>query len=84
MGKKCSLLFKWDARTISEENIQIFSDIDALAVSMSEKLLRVCRRHTACRRHACFLLEKRVLPYQENALISPLNHERRVIEQSTS
>ena len=37
MGKKCSLLFKWDARTIFEENIQIFSDIDALAVSMSEK-----------------------------------------------
>ena len=28
------------------KTIKIFSDIDALAVSMSEKFLRVCRRHT--------------------------------------
>ena len=39
---------------------KIFSDIDALAVSMSEKLLRVCRRHTR------ISLEKRVLLFSEN------------------
>ena len=39
MGRRCTLSVKWECNFF-EENIQIFSDIDALAVSMSEKFLR--------------------------------------------
>ena len=59
----CMLLLKRGAHTFFEENIQIFSDIDALAVSMSEKLLRVCRRHTR------LSLEKRVLSYVRTSIL---------------
>ena len=40
MGKKCTLLLERETRTLSEGNTRIFCDIDALAVSMSQKLLR--------------------------------------------
>ena len=46
-----------------KENYQIFSDINALAVLMSEKLLRVCRRHTR------LSLEKRVLSYVRTSIL---------------
>ena len=40
VGRKCTLSLKKVARTLSEGNTQLFCDIDTLAVSMSQKLLR--------------------------------------------
>ena len=60
---------KWECNFSEGKITKIFSDIDALAVSMSEKLLRVCRRHTR------LSLEKRVLSYVRTMSLLTLNRE---------
>ena len=46
MGNKMYALVEMGCTdSFSKKNYQIFSDIDALAVSMSEKFCGACRRH---------------------------------------